>query len=85
MSQDGEITKGHTEILGGDRYVYNLDCSDSFYSCICMSKLTKWNTVVICSLLYINNTSIKSFLNCMAISLGNSNSGIYSTEIFASV
>ena len=27
---DGEITKGHEDILGGDGYVHFLDCGGSF-------------------------------------------------------
>lgn len=28
--QDGKITKGHDETLGGGRYVHFIDCCDSF-------------------------------------------------------
>ena len=50
------ITK-QQEILDGDGYVHHLDCNDDFVS-IYMSKIIKLYNFIICSLLYVNKTSI---------------------------
>ena len=54
----GGIAKGHEETLGIDECVHYLDCGVCFYGCIHMSKL-KMYTLNICSLLYVNYTSVK--------------------------
>ena len=61
-----EIPKEHKETLGGDEYVHDLDCGHGFSGCLYMSKPVKLYTSNMCSLLYINYTSIKSLKNKFA-------------------
>lgn len=52
---EGRITKVHEEILGGDAYVYYLNC-DSLQVYI-YAQIIKLCTLNTCSLLYVSYTS----------------------------
>lgn len=41
-----EIPKEHKETLGGDEYVYNLDCDNGFSGCLYMSKPINLHTQI---------------------------------------
>lgn len=60
--KEGWITgDGHKEVVRDSRYIYYLDCGDGFMGVyyVHMTKLIKLYILEMCSLMYINYTSIK--------------------------